>query len=185
MVRRLVALLALGMLLTGCASISPRANANLAFMGDSITAGWWLPRTNFGVPGNTTAQMLARYPDEVLSKDYKAVILLGGTNDVRGFRTAPEARVTTALSNIAEMAKLAEDKGLIVVLCTIPPIIGEDVDSLNAGIIALAGSKNYLLVDYFTPMVGHPEYFLDGLHPNAEGYAVMETALTRVISISS
>jgi lysophospholipase L1-like esterase len=38
------------------------------------------------------------------------------------------------------------------------------------------------VVDYFTPMVGHPESFQsDGIHPNSAGYAVMEAALAAVV----
>jgi len=39
-----------------------------------------------------------------------------------------------------------------------------------------------LLVDYFTPLSGHPEFFKDGIHPNAMGYAVMEDALSQVVT---
>ncbi|HET6178086.1 MAG TPA: hypothetical protein VFE61_14200 [Candidatus Sulfotelmatobacter sp.] len=45
----------------------------------------------------------------------------------------------------------------------------------------LALQQGYLLVDYFTPMSGHPEFFPDGIHPNAAGYAVMEKALSAVV----
>jgi lysophospholipase L1-like esterase len=184
MVLRLAALLILALSLAGCAQISPQANANLAFMGDSITALWWLPRTNFGVSGDMTAGMLARFPTEVLAGNYKAVIILGGTNDIRGYRDAPEATVNEAVSNIAKMAQMAEQKGMEVILCTIPPLEGRDVGSLNAGITALAAAHHYLLVDYYTPMAGHPDFFVDGIHPSTEGYIAMEGALTKVISIT-
>ncbi|HEY6767724.1 MAG TPA: hypothetical protein VI386_23470 [Candidatus Sulfotelmatobacter sp.] len=39
----------------------------------------------------------------------------------------------------------------------------------------------YLLVDYYTPLVGHPEDFKDGIHPNAAGYVLMEAALSAVL----
>jgi len=31
------------------------------------------------------------------------------------------------------------------------------------------------------PDGGHPEYFIDGVHPNATGYTVMEAALSAVV----
>jgi hypothetical protein len=48
-------------------------------------------------------------------------------------------------------------------------------------IAALARSRGYLLVDYFTPMAGHPECFIDEVHPDKLGYSVMETTLSRVV----
>lgn len=59
-----------------------KASAEVAFMGDSITEGWAYPRDNFGVYGNTTAQMVARFPAQVPGHHFKRVVILGGTNDV-------------------------------------------------------------------------------------------------------
>src|SRR5829696_806544 len=39
---------------------------------------------NAGINGNTTAQMLARLDQDVLSRDPDTVFVLGGTNDVLG-----------------------------------------------------------------------------------------------------
>ena len=189
--RRLLSLcaalfLALGLTLglTSCSQY-PQASANIAFMGDSITAFWWLPKSNLGVYGDTTTQMLARFPKEVPNHGFKAIVILGGTNDVRVPTVPIEQSVTAAMSGIEQMAALAEQENLEVVLCTIPPIQGLDsrVVALNTQIISYAQQHNYKLVDYYTPMVGHPEYFRDGEHPNDQGYFVMQTALTRVIPL--
>jgi lysophospholipase L1-like esterase len=53
--------------------------------------------------------------------------------------------------------------------------------SVNQEITSLAQSRGLPLVDYFTPLSGHPEFFKDGVHPNALGYAVMEDALSEVV----
>jgi lysophospholipase L1-like esterase len=176
-------LLALG--LTGCSYI-PKANANIAFMGDSITFLWWLPTTNFGISGNTTSQMLVRFPNEVLGQGYKAVVILGGTNDVRMNKTPIETFVPIAIANIETMAEEAQKDDMDVVLCLIPPIENENsrVEPLNEAIEALAQQHQYKLVNYYTPMVGHPDYFHDGIHPTDEGYFVMQAALTKVISLN-
>ena len=153
-----------------------------AFMGDSITALWSVPGVNLGVPGNTTAQMLARYPAEVSGKGYITFVLLGGTNDVRyGVQT------DTSIANIAAMASTSRAAGMNVVLCEIPPIfvsmekLDPHIRELNARIRELAASEHYYLVDYYDPMANHPEYFKDKLHPNPEGYAVMDKALIPVL----
>lgn len=179
-------LLALGLALglTSCSQV-PQASANIAFMGDSITAFWWLPKSNLGVYGNTTLEMLARYPSEVQNHGYKAVVILGGTNDVRVPSVPIQQAVAGAMSGIEQMAALAEQENLQVVLCLIPPIEGVDsrVVALNTQITSYAQQHNYKLVDYYTPMVGHPNYFRDGEHPNDQGYFVMQPVLTKVIPL--
>lgn len=163
--------------LTGCG-----VSISNVFMGDSITAFWSVPGVNLGVPGNTTAQMLARYPAEVPGHGYRTFVLLGGTNDVRKLVPTEEA-----IANIAAMARVARIQGMNVVLCELPPIYEDrfkrdpGVRALNASIKQLAESEHYYLVDYYDPMIGHPEYFKDQLHPNAEGYAVMNDALVAVL----
>lgn len=155
-------------------------------MGDSITSFWWVPETNFGIPGNKTSQMLARFPDQVLGHEYVAVVILAGTNDVRSSGTPLQQEIDTAISNIEQMAAMAEKEKMVVVLCKIPPIRNEDerVVPFNEAIESLAQAHQYKLVDYYTPMVGHPEYFSDGVHPNKQGYFVMQAALVEVIPLN-
>jgi len=169
---------------TGCTSF-PKANRNIAFMGDSITFLWWLPTTNLGISGNTTIQMLARFPEQVLGHGYKAVVILGGTNDARDKKIPVDTEVSTATANIEAMAESAEKEGMEVVLCQIPPIQGLNsrVTPLNDAIAGLAEAHHYKLVNYYSPMLGHPEYFHDGIHPDDEGYFVMQDVLTKVISL--
>lgn len=157
----------------------PIANA---FMGDSITKYWSLPGANFGVESNVTAQMLARFPNQVLGHGFHVFILLGGTNDLRYHRGIPGA-----IANITAMAKSAKDAGMVVVLSELPPdyedppLLFPEAMELNSMIKDLAQQQGYLLVDYWDPMIGHPEYFRDKLHPNALGYAVMNNALIPVL----
>jgi lysophospholipase L1-like esterase len=93
--------------------------------------------------------------------------------------------VAGAMGGIEQMAAMAEAENLEIVLCEIPPIEGLDsrVEVLNAQIENYALQHHYKLVDYYAPMVGHPEYFRDGEHPNDQGYFVMQTALTKVIPL--
>lgn len=176
--------------LIGCGaggSLAPsvKANANIAFMGDSITYGWKLPTTNFGVSGNTTAQMRGRFADEVLGHGYKAVVILGGTNDMRDLDQPLADGVAAAAANLQAMAAEAKSENMLVVLCKIPPIVNLDdrATAMNAAIAALANANHYPLVDYYTPMAGHSDYFVDGIHPNAEGYYVMQLALSDVLPL--
>jgi len=169
----------------GCTA-PPQASGNIAFMGDSITALWFLPKSNLGISGNTTTQMLGRFSPDISAHAYKAVVILGGTNDVRVVGHPIQEEVNTASSNIEQMAALAEKQNLAVVLCAIPPIRGLDyrVVPLNTAIESIAQKHQYKYVDYYTPMVGHPEYFRDGEHPNDQGYFVMQATLEKVLPLS-
>jgi lysophospholipase L1-like esterase len=90
--------------------------------------------------------------------------------------------------NLDAMATMAQSAGVEVVLCKLPPItwLGDDLNSqvkiVNDSITSLAKEKGYLLVDYNTPLTGHPEYFRDGVHPTASGYLAMETALSEEVT---
>lgn len=171
--------------LTSCGSgpafpFNDSLNATTAFMGDSITQFWRLPDHNLGISGQTTAQMLDRFSADVLGHGFKRVVILGGTNDISFHQSLSNVSL-----NLDTMAAMARRSGMEVVLCTLPPISGQNVSdqvtSANKEIAALARSRGYLLVDYFTAMAGHPEYFLDQVHPDKLGYSVMETTLSRVV----
>jgi len=169
--------LAFGAGLTACSKMINPLN-DVAFMGDSITQFWSLPVVNLGVAGNTTAQMLARFQAEVVGHGYRAVVILGGINDIE--RQTPANEV---FANIVQMAQIARNAQMDVVLCELTPDFRHnssdepEVLQVNAMIAQLASAQHYTLVDYYDAMAGHPEYFKDQLHPNDAGYAVMEQIL--------
>jgi lysophospholipase L1-like esterase len=153
-------------------------NSTTIFMGDSITAAWLMPEHNAGIPGQTTAQMLNRFSADVVGHGFKRIVILGGTNDV-----LQRLNLSNISLNLGAIANIAESANIEVILCELPPITNrnEQTKSVNEEIAGLARSRGFLLVDYFTPLSGHPDFFKDGLHPNAMGYAVMEDALSEVV----
>ena len=163
---------------------SASLNNTSFFIGASIIDYWPMPMHKDGVVGDTSSGRLARFPSDVLNHGYARVIILCGTNDV----LQGNPNLTTELpANLQAMAALATNAGIEVVLSELPPLSGGDT-SLNPNIIAanaaiaqLAAQQGYLVVDYYTPLAGHPEDFPDGIHPNAAGYAVMEQALSGVV----
>jgi acyl-CoA thioesterase-1 len=78
---------------------------------------------NAGVNGNTSADLLARFDDDVLACEPDAVILLIGTNDVRD--GVPIDAYTAALR---DMMDRLDRTGVRVALLSLPPL-GEDLDS--------------------------------------------------------
>jgi lysophospholipase L1-like esterase len=143
-----------------------------------------MPKHNAGISGQKTSEMLGRLSADVLGQGYKRVVILGGTNDI----ILPPHDLSVIPVNLEAMATTARDAGIEVVLCKLPPItwanddLNSQVASVNKAITALANENGYLLVDFDTLMSGHPEYFRDGVHPTPLGYAVMETALSEVVT---
>ncbi len=158
-----------------------RAGPRVAFMGDSLTESWSFPRVNLGMEGQSTAEMLARFPDQVLGKGYKEVVILGGTNDTL---LGLDSEVT--IRNLRAMADLATAAHIEPILAQIPPIYRTDRDyspkvrTLNSRIVQLAVDKHLKLVDYYHPLEGHPEEYSDGVHLRHIAYWKMEYALAKV-----
>ena len=166
------------------ATFPKQLNLSTVFMGDSITQWWPMPLNDRGIAGQTTDQMLGRFESDVLNQGFSRVVILGGTNDtIRGVDPA------LTLADLATMTVQAQSGGLRPILATIPPIfsnqnaLSAQVFSLNAGIRALARQNGLLVVDYYAVLVQHPEFFVDGIHPNPAGYTAMETALAQTLYV--
>ncbi len=113
------------------AGSSPR----VVFLGDSITDSWRLNEyftgrdfVNRGIGGQTTSQMLARFRQDVLALNPKAVVILGGTNDIAN-GVAPHQ----IEDNLAMMGDLAKAHGIKVVIASITPVndYHKDADPRN------------------------------------------------------
>jgi lysophospholipase L1-like esterase len=165
----------------------------VVFMGDSITDGWHLdqwfagkPYVNRGISGQTTPQMVLRFHQDVIDLKPKAVVILGGTNDIAG-NTGPMTLQQTE-ENLEAMAEMASANGIKVVLCSVMPVYdypwrpgltpAPKIDEVNAWMQSYAAEKGYVYVDYHTAMKderdGLPATLSkDGVHPLPAGYAVM------------
>ena len=81
----------------------------VVFYGDSITDGWGRvadttffpgkPYVNRGISGQTTAQMLVRFRQDVIALNPEVVVILAGTNDIAG-NTGPATQRIRDLLNI-------------------------------------------------------------------------------------
>ncbi|MEZ4917975.1 MAG: SGNH/GDSL hydrolase family protein [Saprospiraceae bacterium] len=187
------------------AALSPVADGEhrIVFMGNSITEGWShhspgffkdKPYVNRGIGGQTTPQMLLRFRQDVIDLQPSVVVILAGINDIAG-NTGPATNDEIA-GNIQSMAELAEAHQIKVVLCSVLPAYdfpwrpglepaGKVVD-LNAKLKAYAAQKELVYVDYFSVMVNEQNGLkeslgYDGVHPNADGYAVMEPLVEKGI----
>lgn len=182
---------------------SPIDYSGVVFMGNSITESWILKRPNFfhtkkyinrGISGQTTAQMLLRFRQDVIDLNPKIVVILAGINDIAQ-NTGPYSIEITS-GNIFSMCELAKQNDIKAVLCSVLPALdfpwrrglepAQKVIQLN-NILKLYAKKNGLLyVDYFSEMSNNQmglkeELATDGVHPNEAGYAIMEPILEKAI----
>ena len=168
----------------------------VVFFGDSITQGWgehdssaFFPGKGYlnrGISGQTTAQMLVRFRQDVIDLKPAAVVILAGTNDIAGNTGA----VTPAqiAANLQSMADLARAHGIAVVLCSVLPVSdypwqpgiapAQTVVDLNAMLRRYADAEGLTYVDYHAAMRNargglDAALAADGVHPTASGYALM------------
>ena len=180
----------------------------LVCLGDSITYGYGVRRSecwvtvasrlsgveciNRGINGDTTGGMLSRFSAEVLAERPKAVLLMGGANDIMLGAGEGAAR-----ANITSMAHRAVAAGIVPLIGIPLPFalpVREDWavltdfaaasavhDSYARWLHHVCGVFNFRMVDFraaFLERVAESggdasAWFLDGLHPTAEGHALM------------
>jgi lysophospholipase L1-like esterase len=181
------------------AALAPAAagEQRVVFYGDSITDGWGRhPNTgkffpgktyvNRGISGQTTPQMVVRFRQDVIDLHPAAVLILAGTNDVAG-NTGPMTPEMTE-DNFKSMVELAKASGIRVIVASITPVAdypwkrGQEpapkIKALNDWLRGYCVNHSVTYLDYYSAMVGEdggmkPGISFDGVHPNAQGYAIM------------
>lgn len=168
----------------------------VVFMGNSITEGWLRirpeffknkPYVNRGISAQTTPQMLVRFRADVIDLKPAVVIILAGINDIAE-NTGP-SKIETIFGHIVSMAELAKASNISVVLSSVLPAYDfplrpglhpvEKVAQLNGLLKAYADNNNIVYADYYSAMVDErkglrADLSIDAIHPNAEGYKIME-----------
>jgi lysophospholipase L1-like esterase/dienelactone hydrolase len=170
---------------------------SIVFLGDSITANCnladFLPDSkvaNRGIAGDTTRGMLCRLQNNVLDLHPKAIVLLGGINDLfHDPKWAPEAIGQNVRLMLQKIYSAAPDTPVLV--CEIFPSQNIAADLVRAANVAVdkivADFPNARRVTTYAPYLNsdgtqNSALFLDGTHPNPAGYDVwkriMNTELT-------
>ena len=176
------------------------------FMGNSITENWSTFRPDFfennsflnrGIGGQTTPQMLIRFKPDVINLKPKSVVILAGINDIAG-NTGPMV-ISNIAENIFSMSEIAKLYGIKVYICSVLPAKdfpwSPNLDPANKVIRLNEILKDYCLkndivyVDYYSKMndgnggLKVPEYTSekDLVHPNSDGYAMMESVILKAI----
>ena len=185
-------------------------------LGDSLTFGpgvrlsqkWTalagsdaLHTVNLGVPGDTTAGMLARCQSLVSAPVYHLppeerpmVLILGGTNDIlfSGSDVAARANLAAAVHQLSAAGYRP--------LVGIPlPIAAENAPKKWAALADFHAAADLLedycawlrrfcqafdipAVDFRSDYVNRPDLLADGLHPTAEGHRVMARRLLEALA---
>jgi acyl-CoA thioesterase I len=193
--------------LLGPAAVAARAGdtRTVLFFGDSLTAGYGLddPATeaypaiiqrkiraaglpwrvvNAGLSGETSAGGLRRV-DWILRQRVDCFVLELGGND--GLRGIPPATTAANLQAIIDRVR-AKDPAARIVLVGIeaPPNMGKDFTRAFAAIFPALAAKNHLpLVPFLLAgIVGRPGLDQpDGIHPTAQGHAVVAETVWTVL----
>jgi lysophospholipase L1-like esterase len=179
------------------AALAPAAEGEdrVVFFGASMTEFWGKygtkffpgkPYVNRGISGQTTGQMVVRFRQDVIDLHPKAVVILGGTNDVAGNMGPMTPEMTE--NNWQSMADLAKANGIRVIFASITPSTdfwwhkglkpAEKIRTLNAWLKGYCASHGLTYLDYYSTLTDEEggmkkEFTVDGVHATAKGYAVM------------
>jgi lysophospholipase L1-like esterase len=175
---------------------TPFAVYRFVALGDSLTSwptsGPWCSRldsldahltlvNNAGIPGDTTAGMLARLDRDVWAYNPSVLFVMGGSNDIGlGVSTA------STIANLKGIIKAANSKGVRVFLMQIPPEAWQSssgaINSLNAAIVALGNANKVVVIDTHSPLstsngTYQAKYTTDGVHFTDAGAQVVANAV--------
>ena len=176
----------------------------VVFAGNSITDAWpgaspeFFKDNNYigrGISGQTSQGLLLRFRQDVIDLNPVAVVINIGTNDIAENNGPYQQQLT--LDCIKSMAELADYNGIRVILSSVLPVkqygwnqsvtdAPQKIAALNDAIRAYADEKGFAYIDYYSQM-SEPDgalkdsYGRDGVHPNKEGYKVMEQEAKKVI----
>jgi lysophospholipase L1-like esterase len=169
------------------------------------------PYVNRGISGQTTAQMLVRFYPDVLALKPAAVIVLAGTNDIAR-NNGPQTleMIQQNIMAMTELAQGHGVKVILCALLpisdrTIIPAGGRgggptpqpriqsvqrppaDLLKFNAWLKSYAAEREAVYADYYAATVDErgflrEGYTGDGLHPNAQGYALMTPVASAAIA---
>lgn len=184
----------------------------VACVGDSLTRGteytidlWSMLGTNytvgdFGIGGATVdADSGSGYINETafqVAKDFQPdiVIIMLGTNDANPHLNETAASFIADYTTLVTAFQGLDSKPQIWVVE--PPPIHKNPGNLSEAILTqkiipsiqqVAEEMGLSVIDVHTPLLGHADYFIDGVHPKVEGaiviaetiYAALEQSLDR------
>lgn len=185
----------------------PKNTIRVACVGDSITEGTKYPYdlaallgtnysvSNFGVGGASVSRgsekAYMNQPEFEEAKDSlpDIVIIMLGTNDAPLIPTEHILNFTADYEELIGEFKAVTSKPEIW-LVKPPPIFSNGtglspsyfVQEVIPRIEQVANETSTPLIDVYSPLVNHPEYFSDGVHPNGEGSEIVATTIFKAMT---
>lgn len=161
-----------------------------------------------GISGQTSLTMVNRFHTDILAHDPRCVVITGGTNDMADndgyFRS-----IEDVVCNVRLMAERAHEYGAKVIIGSVAPTrdmwwkddswkalyngdaVAQRIIELNKLLKAYADSRGFLYADYHSVLRDEAddlkeEYrwgadHWDHVHPNYDGYTVMEGVLKPLV----
>jgi acyl-CoA thioesterase-1 len=181
----------------------------VACIGDSITRGteytldlWALLGPNyivgdFGVGGAAVSlhsdSAYMNKTELVTAKQFQPdiVVVMLGTNDADITLNESQASfVADYVTLLSEFRQLPNKPAVYIV--EPPPIYNNSANlsgvifaqTILPGIKEVANQTGLPLIDAYTPLLGHPDYFVDGVHPKAEGAQIIAEAVYAALKTS-
>lgn len=174
-------------------------------MGDSITAGYGVYTNDemfsaylqellgdrarviaYGTPGETLHEASV-YTSPALNADADMVLLQFGTNDASpslfradAFRESVRTLLDTHIDALG-----AENVAFLLPPCVYPAggdiasfgMSAQKLDEVRAILTEICAEKDVAVVDLCSATCDHPEWFPDGVHPNADGNKAIAQAI--------
>lgn len=164
----------------------------VVFLGDSITAKWNLAEAfpdlkvaNRGISGDTTRGMFCRIQDNVLNVHPKAIVFMGGINDFTQQPRGTPQIIAANVRSILEQIRTSNPNTPVLVCEILPSHVAtaETLHATNAAVDKVIGDfPNAHRVKTYEAFLNadgtqNKALFLDGTHPNPEGYVVWQNIL--------
>jgi lysophospholipase L1-like esterase len=165
-------------------------------LGDSLTDHWFSEDADYmaahhyvhaGVGGDSTKDLLDRFPSDVAAAKPRIVHIWGGTNDITN-----DKPIEFTESNIAKLHAAAAQAGAVSIVVSVLPMRGANavhnpsVVALNAWLRNFAASHGLTYLDYYSLMVDAngelaEQYAKSDVHINAAGYAVLTPVMKAAV----
>ncbi|HHO77347.1 MAG TPA: arylesterase [Deltaproteobacteria bacterium] len=122
---------------------------------------------NAGIPGDTTADALARLDKDVLSQYPRIVLITLGGNDLKN-----RVPADTAFGNLKVIIEEIQERGALVVIGGIDiPLFGRGFGKGYEQVCAQTGAL--LIPNIYEDIFGRQGLMTDPIHPNDRGYQIM------------
>lgn len=153
---------------------------------------------NKGVNGDTTAGVLARIYRDVLSKKPEYCLLMIGSNDIMINRT-----MISIVDNITFLLKELKDNKIVPIVCLAPDVVPSiasrlwtsEIDyflvnlrlkELRAQLLSYAKEHAITVIDFSSIFCSFSDeeiisYYVDGIHLNKEGNALMASFAQKIL----